>query len=173
MDVALTALYLAGKAEETHKKLTPFLQAAFLVLNPSRGLDASDVRITNEHRVHVTKYEHSILLAVNFNFCCEHVHTLALRLLAARGPLSAPLEPLLESLIAFIKAAISLPTVVLCFPPSLVAEACVCQALSAAHHSPRVPPSRSDPSRRPNPRVESVVAQIVSLISPLSSAAKG
>lgn len=50
MDIALTALLVASKAEETYKKIRAILSAAFLELNPSfSGTDVDvNVRRTDE-----------------------------------------------------------------------------------------------------------------------------
>lgn len=127
MDIALTALYLAGKAEETHKKLTPFLQTAFLVLNPTWGGDPSAVRINEEHRIHVTKYERSILLAIDFNFSSEHVHEVAMMLLSTTMIFRDREErqDTLGKAYQFIRETYCRPHVILCYPPSIIAIACL------------------------------------------------
>lgn len=45
-DIALTAILVASKAEETYKKIRQILAAAFLVLNPSFAGTDLDVKVS-------------------------------------------------------------------------------------------------------------------------------
>lgn len=48
LDIALTAVIVASKAEETFKKIRQILTAAFLILNPQFKGTEIDVKVTNE-----------------------------------------------------------------------------------------------------------------------------
>lgn len=74
MDIALTCLLVACKAEETYKKIRQILSAAFLTLNPQFKGDELDVKIVEEHRVRVAQYEHLLLESIEYNFAVRHAH---------------------------------------------------------------------------------------------------
>lgn len=70
MDMALTVILVASKAEETYKKIRHILTAAYLLLNPS--FLGGEVRIDEVHRLSVTRYEHVLLGTIGFNFALNH-----------------------------------------------------------------------------------------------------
>jgi len=45
MDIALTCVLVASKAEETYKKIRQILAVAFLILNPTFHGDEVDVKV--------------------------------------------------------------------------------------------------------------------------------
>lgn len=72
LDIALTAVFVACKAEETVRKIREILAAAFIILNPGfRGAEV-EIRIVEEHRRKVTQYEDLVLEAIKYNFTVTH-----------------------------------------------------------------------------------------------------
>lgn len=125
-DLALTALFLAAKAEETHKKLVPFLQAAFIVLNPNwNGGNVEDVRISEEHRMHVTKYEHVILTTIDFHFHTIHPHEIVAALVPFLTTTTniAKDDERLSTMFNFLRECYLFPQIILAYPPEIVAFA--------------------------------------------------
>lgn len=86
LDIALTSVLVASKAEETYKKIRQILAAAFLILNPEFKGSEVDIKVRNktfsllnvylkiveEHRRKVIQYEDRLLEAINFNFSITH-----------------------------------------------------------------------------------------------------
>lgn len=64
-DIALTAIFLACKIEETFKKIKDILEAAFRVSNPQH---MGEVEIPEELRMRVVMYEDEMLQAIEYNF---------------------------------------------------------------------------------------------------------
>lgn len=83
MDIALTALLVACKAEGTYCRIHHLLSAAYLTLHPpppsSSGAreggetaNGPEINIGEEHRQRVTQYEHLLLEAIQFEFSLRH-----------------------------------------------------------------------------------------------------
>jgi hypothetical protein len=117
MDIALTTLLVASKAEETFQRIRQILVAAYRTLHPQAE---GEVRIIEEHRVRVTQYEHLVLEAIDYNFAVRHAH----EVLAGIG---AELELTAESMASafrFCKDCYYTP-IVLCYPPEFIAAAAI------------------------------------------------
>ena len=112
MDIALTALLVASKAEETYKKIRQILAAAFLTLNPTFSGTDLDVKIVEEHRARVTQYEHTLLEAIEFNFAIRHAHEVLARLCKTLGIV----EKVALEAFEFCQQCYRTP-MILCFPP--------------------------------------------------------
>ena len=65
-DIALTAILLAAKTEETYKRIREILQAALVVSNPE--FEGKPVDIHEETRVAVVKLEETLLECIEFKF---------------------------------------------------------------------------------------------------------
>lgn len=137
MDIALTAILVACKAEETYKRIRQILASAYMVLNPTFTGSEVDVKIMEEHRLRVTQYEHIMLDTVGFNFTVPHPHLF----LASLCKYSKCIMPLLdygltnlvvsdeEARTSFNKLIQYYKTpVILCFPPEMIAVAALMEA---------------------------------------------
>jgi hypothetical protein len=108
-DVAMCALLIAGKAEETFVSIKRILNAAILALSPSTGTtggkspaphassnasptDSISTEKFNEWRQVVISYESDILEALNFNFCPPEYFSPLIRLGKMMGERRATLE---------------------------------------------------------------------------------
>jgi hypothetical protein len=120
MDIALTTLLVASKAEETSQRIRHLLSAAYLVLNPDH---VEEVKIGEEHRVRVTQYEHLVLEAMEYNFVVRHAHEVLLRLLKEFGVREGRGKDAFE----FCRRCYLTP-VVLCYPPEFIAAASLYQS---------------------------------------------
>lgn len=65
-DIALTAILLAAKTEETYKRIREILQAALVVSNPE--FEGKQVDIHEETREAVVKLEETLLECIGFKF---------------------------------------------------------------------------------------------------------
>ncbi|PJF18095.1 hypothetical protein PSACC_02093 [Paramicrosporidium saccamoebae] len=117
MDIALTTLLVASKAEETFQRIQQILVAAYRTLNPQAE---GKVRIIEEHRVRVTQYEHLVLEAIDYNFAVRHAHEVLARIGAELDLTSESMS----SAFRFCKDCYYTP-IVLCYPPEFIAAAAI------------------------------------------------
>lgn len=120
MDIALTALLVASKGEETGKKIRHLLAAAFLTLHPTFTGTTVDVKIVEEHRLRITQYEHLVLEAIGYNFATRHAHQVLAALSRTLHLSSGSAVEAFE----FCRQAY-MTVLVLCYPPEFIAVAAV------------------------------------------------
>lgn len=139
MDIALTCLLVAAKAEETYLRIRQILAGAFLVLNPDwqqqqqQGGQTREVLIVEQHRARVVQYEHRVLEAIEYNFVVRHAHEVLAKLIGTcnadsetdvdtnsdvkKGKIST-----IEASAAFVLLQRIYETpLVLCYPPEIIA----------------------------------------------------
>lgn len=139
MDIALTCLLVAAKAEETYLRIRQILAGAFLVLNPDwqqqqqqQGGQTREVLIVEEHRARVVQYEHRVLEAIEYNFVVRHAHEVLAKLVGtcnadAEATANADAADGSKISVAEASAAFALlqriyeTPLVLCYPPEIIA----------------------------------------------------
>lgn len=135
MDMALTALLVASKAEETYKKIRQILTAAVTLLNPSAQVDQVDGAIVEEHRRRVVALEEGLLTTIGFNLDSHpHAHEALLELARELKLYNTP--NMLHSALRMLNR-MYLTDLVICYTPMQLAGAALKEAMDEMNFSRR------------------------------------
>lgn len=120
-DIALTAILVAAKAEETYRRIRDILTAAFLLDHPEWP-EGQPVEISEEARRGVVRYEEAMLQAINYQFARVSPYNVLVGM--ARGELGNRDARVLRHAWSTMQS-LHLTPAILVYPVAYLALACI------------------------------------------------
>jgi hypothetical protein len=123
--VAMTCIFLAGKAEENIQNLDAVVEAAYAVRHASHKPPTLDQERLFRTREKVLVHERALLHAINYDVSVEHAHAHALRMMSGLGERAKDIQQITLNILNDSL----LTDICLRYAPGLVAAAAVSLAL--------------------------------------------